>query len=373
MLKGKNILCVTQSFWHEPYRERHILMDRLSAANRVVWVNRYGRRREPLLPAAEKVKEGLTVYYPGSKIIPDRLVRGPNDGRRLWQIRHFLRKIGFMPDLVWTHDPYSRRFTRHFGERGAVTLYYCNDIFGEGRCRAEEARLASAVDLIFATSPNLCRRLSPCGKVHLALHGVEEFTPFDIPYRKKKLETVGYVGTIRDCLDLHLLKEITASGRFRLLLAGPVIEMDRLSDNRKREWVDFLGAPGVDYRGPLQLTETRRVMAEADLLLMPYDVRLKSELSFPQKYFEYLSVGRPVVSTDFFAWPAEYARFIYTCRAGQPIGDACRAAFDAYTPELYREAVELAARSTWGARLERISALVEEAGFARGKWKGVSL
>ncbi len=361
MPAGKSILCVTQSFWHEPYRERHILMDRLSRDNQVVWINRFGRKQDPLLPASEQVKEGLSVYYPGCKFIPDRLFRGPNDGRRLWQTRRFLQKIGFEPDLVWTHDPYSRRFIRYFSERGAVTLYYCNDIFGEGKHRAEEARLASAVDLVFATSPNLYRRLSPCGKVHLALHGVEEFTPFDVPYRKNRLETVGYVGTIRDCLDLDLLKEITDAGRFRLILGGPVIEMDRLNRSRKQEWADFLRSPGVDYRGPLALNETRQVMAEADVLLMPYDVRLKSELSFPQKYFEYLSVGRPIVCTDFFAWPEEYARFLNIYRAGESIVGFIETAFNTHTPELYRAAVELASRSTWEQRLERISCLIEEA------------
>lgn len=360
MLEGKNILCVTQSFWHEPYRERHILMERLSSRNRVVWVNRYGRRREPLLPGSEQITENLSVYYPGCKFIPDRLIRGANDGRRLLQTRLYLKRIGFRPDLLWTHDPYSRRFVRHFGEQGAVTLYYCNDNFGQGKHRLEEARLARAADLVMVTSPNLYERLGGTEKTHLMMHGVEEFTPYDFPLRKRRLQRVGYVGTIRDCLDLELLREIARAGTCRLVLAGPVIEMDRLSRSQKEEWDDFLRSPDVDYLGPLPLKELRKNMAQLDLLLLPYDVRLKSEFSFPQKFFEYLSVGRPILATDFFAWPEELQKFVHVYRGGGKIGEALEAAWEGYSEERYREAVELAHGSTWGSRLEKISALVEE-------------
>ncbi len=350
---------MTQSFWHEPYRERHILMERLSKRNRIVWVNRYGRRREPLLPASEQITENLSVYYPGCKFIPDRLIRGPNDGRRLLQTRLYLKKMGFSPDVVWTHDPHSRRFVHHFGARGAVTLYYCNDNFGEGKHRLEEARLARAVDLVIVTSPNLYERLAYSGKAHLVMHGVEEFTPFDYPYGKGRLKKVGYVGTIRDCLDLDLLKEIARGGRFRLVMAGPVIEMDRLDQNEKREWDDFLHSPDVDYLGPLPLHELRKNMAQLDLLLLPYDVRFNSEFSFPQKFYEYLSVGRPIVATDFFAWPASLRKFVHVYRGGEAIDGVLEAAWQAYSEERYREAVELAHKNTWGMRLEQISALIE--------------
>lgn len=350
---------MTQSFWDEPYRERHILMDRLSQHNRVVWINRFGRKREPLLPWRKKVKENLLVYYPGCKFIPDRLARLANDRRRLLQARIFLKRVDFLPDVVWTHDPYSIAFVEYYRRRGAITLYYCNDVFGEGKHRLVESRLARAVDLVLATSPNLYDRLIPYGETHLALHGVAEFEKGDFPYRKGRLETVGYVGTIRDCLDLELLKEIVRAGRYRLVMAGPVIEMDRLNEREKQDWHDFLHSPAVEYLGPLPLDRLRPVMARLDVLLMPYDVRFKGELSFPQKYFEYLSVGRPIVSTDFFTWPREYGRFVHVCRPGEDINKAVEQAFDSYTETLYREAVDLAHRSTWSRRLEQISSLIE--------------
>ena len=86
-------------------------------------------------------------------------------------------------------------------EPGRRYLYYCNDIFGKAT-QVEEAKIARAVDLIMVTSPNLYQRLGYTGKAHLMMHGVEEFTRYDFPFRKEKLKTVGYVGTIRDCLDL---------------------------------------------------------------------------------------------------------------------------------------------------------------------------
>ncbi len=372
MLEGKNILCVTQSFWHEPHRGRHILMKRLSARNRIVWVNRYGRKSEALLPASEVISENLSVYYPGCKFIPDRLIRGPNDGRRLLQTRRYLKKIGFKPDILWTHDPHSRRFVRHFGAGGAFTLYYCNDIFGEGKHRLEEERIARAVDLIMVTSPNLLERLGGSGKAHLVMHGVEGFTPYDYPYRKGELKKVGYVGTIRDCLDLKLLQQIARGGRCRLVMAGPVIEMDRLDRKERKEWDDFLHSPLVDYLGPLPPHELRKHMAQLDLLLMPYDVRLKSELSFPIKFFEYLSVGRPVLATDFFDWPAGMKRFIHLYRDGEDIQEALEAAWAAYDENYYRQAVGLAQSNTWERRIEQISTLIEEGLAAPASSKGQS-
>jgi glycosyltransferase involved in cell wall biosynthesis len=340
-------------------------MERLSFHNRVVWVNRYGRKNEPLLPGSEQVTENLSFYYPGCKFIPDRLIRGPNDGRRLLQTRLYLKRIGFTPDIVWTHDPYSRRFIHHFGARGAVTLYYCNDIFGEGKHRLEEAKIARAVDLIMVTSPNLYQRLGYTGKAHLMMHGVDEFTRYDFPYRKEKLKTVGYVGTIRDCLDLELLREIARGGRYRLVMAGPVIEMDRFDRKQKEEWDDFLRSPAVDYLGPLPRQELRKNMAQLDLLLMPYDVSLKSELSFPQKFFEYLSVGRPILATDFFTWPESLQKFVHVYRSGENINDALESAWQAYNEEHYRAAIELAYGNTWGRRLGQISSLIEERLAAR--------
>lgn len=335
-------------------------MERLSSRNRVVWINRYGRIGEPLLPGSEDITENLSVYYPGCKFIPDRLIRGPNDGRRLLQTRLYLKKIGFSPDVVWTHDPHSRRFVRYFGERGAVTLYYCNDIFGEGKHRLEEARIARAVDLVLVTSPNLYERLAYTGKTHLMMHGVEEFTAYDFPYRRGRLERVGYVGTIRDCLDLKLLREIVRGGRCRLVMAGPVIEMDSLNRKQKEEWDEFLRSPDVDYLGPLPLRELRKNMAQLDLLLLPYDTGLRNVLSFPQKFFEYLSVGRPILATDFFDWPGELQRFVHVYREGENINEALEAAWEGYSEARYREAVALAHKNTWSSRLEQISSLIEE-------------
>jgi glycosyltransferase involved in cell wall biosynthesis len=360
VLQNRKILCVTQSFWDEPYREKHILMDRLSRENRVIWVNRFGRLGETLLPWSKAESANLTVYYPGCKFIPDRLSRGLNDQRRLLQVTAFLAKNNFQPDLVWIHDHYARRFAAYFKERGATVLYFCNDNFGGGRHLNEEARLAQIVDLIVVTSPNLYSRFRHTGKAFLALHGVDEFIPGDFPFRKEKVKTIGYVGTIRYVLDLDLLRAVAGSGKYRLVMAGPVVEMSRLSRKEREAWRLFLNSPAVDYLGPLERDRIRPVMASMDVLLMPYDTKYNSEYSFPQKCFEYLSVGRPVVCTDFFPWPARFKKFFTVYRQGDAVDRAIEEAYAAYTEDLYREAVHFARANTWGARLQEIGLLLEK-------------
>lgn len=150
MLKDKMILYAGNSHWGEP-SEQHIMMEQLSAENRVIWVNPYGTLGGAIIPRITTSKEGLIIYNPGVNYLPLQWLSGFNERRRLMQVNLYLIEKDILPDLVWFDEPLVQVFSDYYRKKGALTLYYAINEKSSPLTAPERDKLASAVDLIFTT------------------------------------------------------------------------------------------------------------------------------------------------------------------------------------------------------------------------------
>jgi glycosyltransferase involved in cell wall biosynthesis len=58
----------------------------------------------------------------------------------------------------------------------------------------------------------------------------------------------------------------------------------------------------VDYRGPLPFDEMLQAMLEARVAVLPFLATAHHLTSYPNKLFEYMAAGLPVVATDMPHW-----------------------------------------------------------------------
>lgn len=125
------------------------MIELLSGSNDIIWVNPYGQVSGSIFPNVYKIKESLTVYYPGINFLALQPLKLVNERRRLLQVILYLIGRDFEPDMVWIDDPVARYFALHYGKKGALTLYYETERVQDEHSLAEKRRLAEMVDLVY--------------------------------------------------------------------------------------------------------------------------------------------------------------------------------------------------------------------------------
>lgn len=138
------------------------------------------------------------------------------------------------------------------------------------------------------------RRIVTVNNYPIVLEGDD----YDIPYEKRSRDLV-YVGGISE--GRGLAQMIEAGRRLhertggKLTLVGPF--QPAALESKVREAGD-----AVDYLGVLPPAEARRIMAEGKVGLLLFQRSRAHERSMPNKLFEYMASGVPVVASDFPHW-----------------------------------------------------------------------
>ncbi len=158
---------------------------------------------------------------------------------------------------------------------------------------------------------------------------------------------IGYYGGIDDRVDVDLCREAArALPEASFLYYGPV---------RSERFRAAMGTlPNVRLPGPLAYEVLPTRAREFDVCILPYTPSRFNRSIFPNKIYEYLATGRPVVSTPIPALGSLVSRglvseaegavaFVAAIRAALAGGEAGRS-----------ERQEEAARNTWEGRAERM-------------------
>jgi glycosyltransferase involved in cell wall biosynthesis len=277
------------------------------AVNRALFVPRAARRL-----GAELGRPRVVLHY-----LP--LAAAVELGRRL------------APDLAiydcvwdWPHDPYSRP--------GVV----------------REEALLEAVDLVFADSPYLFERMR---RAHDRVHRVLPAVDYDL-YAAARAGSAtsppircAYFGAVGANIDLALLARL--SREFALRVVGPV-----------QEALPEL-APGTELLGPVPQGELPALLADVDVIVLPYRKAAHSAGVIPAKTFECLATGKPVVAKG-LASLEEMGDAFVLAEGEEAFVRAVREAVDE-APERRERRLELARRNTWARRAEEIDDLIRQA------------
>lgn len=339
------------------------------------------RRQRPQQLAMALARRGRRVFYgslegsgepdepagvsPGVTLLPIPGVRREDpsdrslDGRALAAALAGLEtarsRFGLGEADVLVQSPYwsplAAQLRRRFGVRIVYDCLDAHEGFSTNRpgiLEAAEREVASAADLVLATSEPLCRRMTAFHPEARLLPNACDFEPFagiPAPAPRAGALTVGYVGAVDDWFDMDLVGELARlRPGWTIEIVGGVEGVD----------LDLPRRGNLVFRGERPYREMPACHSRFDAEIIPFRLSPLTHATDPVKLYEAAAAGRGVVATPMqsllpfarrglvrlAATPAEFARELEAAAAAGEI-----------------QAVRLrdfARENTWDARSETL-------------------
>ena len=271
-----------------------------------------------------------------------------------------VRRLGFDRPVLWVNDPSRAALLA----RVDWPLVY--DITDDwlaadrpareiARLTANERLLMSRAEAVLVCSPELARRKNAARQVDLVPNAVD-LRRYRRPYTRPSDLPSGavavYVGTLHeDRLDVDLCVRTAEviDGIGHLVFVGPDA-LNAANSARLRS------AAGVVVLGARASETVPAYLQHAGLLFVPHVVTSFTESLDPIKLYEYLAVGRPIVSTPVAGFRT--ATGPITIGVDSAFVDAVRAGLTAWTVGPSSPA-EFAPVPSWAERVERVRAILD--------------
>lgn len=212
-------------------------------------------------------------------------------------------------DIVWCFDPNLYADLGKF--KAPVKIFHPVDVFTHAHAR----RVAASADVIFSVSPTILEAFRDSGKPRYFInHGLgKDFVAAALKEDKSHVIKgdlqVGYIGNLLiPYMDRSLFRKVIEDcPEVRFHLIGPYGNgQSSLGDGDKEamEFIAFLkSCPNVILYGPLGSAELSSRLLEMDAFIICYSDKYPGyDLSNSHKILEYLSTGRPVITTPILAY-----------------------------------------------------------------------
>jgi glycosyltransferase involved in cell wall biosynthesis len=352
---------------HENWPGRNQLMLSMGQERAVVLLERR-RRRRIVIPRVEKLGNGVfAIRGAFASSMSRRLGVAQGAAGRVDALlfERALRRAELTPYCFWLETP-EPALIRHI--HPSVLVYDCMDPCLDPRLTEDhETRERECVRnamLVFASAGSLERRMRDFGAtpVRLPNAALEDDLASSVSYEtaREGLGITGrvasYLGTIDSRVDLSLLAAVV-----KLMPDWQFIFAGRINQDREREAIPLRQQPNVRTLGAVGTATGQRVIAAADVCLVPFVEGPIGDAINPVKMFSYLAFGKPIVATDI-----EECRdnpFVCTASGAEAFSQAIRSALDA-VPHI-GERRRFAQANTWGARATFASALLDRAAEKR--------
>ena len=228
-----------------------------------------------------------------------------------YRFKKIVHRAGCSRYVLWLYHPSQLWLLDCLGDRADLIVYDWTDdwvaAFPDHLPVAQKAVLAEQqqtllrrCDLVFGVSRELCRRAEKyCSAVFYLPNATDPGVFKPVPGDQSlhpvlahiSVPRLVYLSQITERLDVDLLAGLASrQPEWQILFIGPVVcSYDLLSNLRDLKNVHFIG------RLPYQ--EAARVVAQADVSILPHRVDELTHTLDPIKLYDYLAVGNPVVST----------------------------------------------------------------------------
>ncbi len=316
-----DIVCLSTTDWDEIWGSRQQIMSGLAINDhRILFVERQVSLEQILRAPAilrrkiktwssrkglKQIQENLWTFNP-PLVPPGRYYSHAlnNAGQR--KIADSLTKplsnLGFKEFVLWIYPPHSAPVIPHLPSK--MVVYHCIDYFAAGQkgkkreiIRQQEYQLLSSVDQIFVNSKGLLTEFKKSTNRPIALlPSAVNATHF------QKSETIhpdldriphprlGFSGTIDARVDSGLIEKIA--------ITKPGWQIILLGDQRPgfRNSSKLHSIQNVHFLGKKAYSELPLWLNGFDVCLIPYVQDERTFYISPLKFYEYLAVGKPIVS-----------------------------------------------------------------------------
>lgn len=302
------LVITTVTNWDEPPRIRHEIAHQMSRFYNVLFLQVYcqrGRRRSTYKASENIVVSPLGFCFPG-----------------------LFRILMKFPALMKFYNMYIKKrldcLVKRHGGRNTLLMnfqfnapelhdrsifnkcyYFCNEDFVNQNLSASareketikimQAQVLSLSDAVFTVSEPLRDKLLSDGAndvyvIHSGHNFNLEFSRKKINFAPEKKISVCYMGFLNQYINIDWLRAVAGQDDMHLTIVGPVAYNYLLNK--------FRGCPNFTHIQALTGLSLQEELLRHDVLVMPYASQVDNEVtSVPAKLYQYLAVGRPVVSS----------------------------------------------------------------------------
>ena len=365
------IVCLSHLRWDFVFQRPQHLMSRFARTRTVLVFE------EPL-PAERGAAMGIelrTCAESGVVVATPRLPDGLEGACRDAVLRQLLDEAlaahGIERPVVWYYTPMMLPVARHLD--AAAVAYDCMDElsafkFAPPELVTLERELMATADVVFTGGHSLYEAKRD---LHPNIHPFPSSVDRDHFAQARRVEAakrdrprLGFYGVIDERLDLELIAAVAdARPDWDLEIVGPVVKIDAASLPRRAN-LFWPGQAGYD--------QLPGALANWDVALMPFAINESTRFISPTKTPEYLSGGRPVVSTPIRDVVRHYGELeaVKIAATADEFVAACDAALALAQGDdrtWLAEVDEALAALSWDQTHLRISALVDAAAQRRAQ------
>jgi len=320
VLKKRDILFFSSDDWDSGLKtSKYHIAKELAKKHKVIFIESLGLRKPQVgkkdfikilqklnkwIEGVKKVHENLYVYTP--LVIPyhaNKLLRSLNGILLKIQIMFIMKRMKTTSPIYWTFLPNTVDILKHKTEK---LVYYCvdnmtafkgvnQDVIGK-----MDEKLTSFAKVVFAVSEQIYRRKKILNEnTYYVPHGVnyEHFAgvleadigkPAELSHIGFPI--IGFYGLIsEDWIDFNLLSYIADfHPEWSIVMVG------KIDINRK----ELPERKNIHYLGPVSYEDLPSYAKFFDIAIIPFNVNELTMYSNPLKVYEYLAMGKPVVSVD---------------------------------------------------------------------------
>jgi UDP-galactopyranose mutase len=363
-----DLICLSHLRWDFVYQRPQHLLTRCAEGRRVFFFEEPVHDGGPLrLEVKERGRVRVVVPH-----LPEGLTSDvAREAAQRSMIERMFAEHGVEDYVLWYYTPMALQFTRHLRPR--ATVYDCMDELTAFKgashlMRGLESELMSRADLVFTGGQSLYEaKRDRHPRVHAfpssidAAHfrsarEITEEPPDQVEIPRPRL---GFFGVIDERLDVELLDEVARMRPdWQLVMIGPVVKIDEALLPRRAN---------IHYLGMKSYEELPAYLSGWDVALLPFARNESTRFISPTKTPEYLSAGKPVVSTSIRDVVRPYGQegYVRIADTAEEFVAACEAAL-AEDSDARRERVDpFLAQTSWDGTWAEMNDLIDGAVASR--------
>ena len=342
----------TLTAWDEPPRARHQFTFALAGKHKVVFVERSKTGKRKI--ETSEIQENITLFTPFYPVNYRLRYRIPllNELYQNWLFKNLRKTYG--DNIIVNFDFSAYRIFLYFKQ----VIYYCNDEFkGNSKYRNYvieaykiycERQIIRRSIFCIATSRYLKTKLSLYNlRTYEIPLGVSEVGK-DVSFRGKQdnpVIVVCLLGVINERqISVSLINSLLKDDSLHLILIGSIEDgFLRQIDTCKR----------MTLRDVLRGKELTDALSQVDVGLALYNVERINPGATPNKLWQYLSVGIPVVISEMPNLdPADFpASSVYILKEDRKLKELIFKAYHENSEQLFKDRIEFARNNTWDKRI----------------------